>query len=158
MFVFTFNFRKTAKYALIVALAAATVIFAAARVREARAVPTAKSAYQDIAGNEARREFLAGFGWETTAEPEETVAVSVPEEFDGAFAEYAELQLSQGFSLESFKGKTLTRYTYGVTNYGGEPEGSVKANLLMSGTTVVGGDVCSVRSDGFIHGLAKPQE
>jgi hypothetical protein len=45
-----------------------------------------------------------------------------------------------------------------VTNYAGEPEGSVKANLLMSGTTVVGGDVCSVRSDGFIHGLAKPQE
>ncbi|MBQ9557340.1 MAG: DUF4830 domain-containing protein, partial [Clostridia bacterium] len=39
---------------------------------------------------------------ETTAEPEETVAVSVPDEFDGAFAEYAELQLSQGFSLESF--------------------------------------------------------
>jgi hypothetical protein len=44
MFVFTFNVRKAAKYALIVALAAATVIFAAARVRDSRAVPAAKSA------------------------------------------------------------------------------------------------------------------
>ena len=158
MFVFTFNVKKAAKYALMIALAAATVIFAAAKVRDARAVPVAKSAYQDIAGNDARREFLAGFGWETTAEPEETVAVSVPEEFDGAFAEYAELQLSQGFSLDTFKGKTLTRYTYGVTNYEGQPEGTVKANLLMSGTTVVGGDICSVLSDGFIHGFEKPQE
>lgn len=158
MFVFSFNIKKAGKYALIAALALGTVIFAAAKVRDARAVPVAKSAYQDIAGNEERREFLARFGWETTAEPEETVAVSVPETLDGAYAEYAELQTSQGFSLESFRGKTLTRYTYGVTNYEGQPEGTVKANLLMSGTTVVGGDICSVLSDGFIHGFAKPQE
>jgi len=158
MFVFSFNIKKAAKYALIALLAGATVLFAAARVRDSRAVPAAKSAYQDVAGNEARREFLAGFGWETTAEPEETVAVPVPESFDATFEEYAQLQLSQGFSLESFKGKTLTRYTYGVTNYAGQPEGSVKANLLMSGTTVVGGDICSVLSDGFIHGLTKPQD
>ena len=158
MFVFSFNIKKAGKYALIAALAVGTVIFAAAKVRDARAVQVAKSAYQDIAGNDERREFLAGFGWETTAEPEETVAVPVPETLDGVFAEYAELQTSQGFSLESFCGKTLTRYTYGVTNYEGQPEGTVKANLLMSGTTVVGGDICSVLSDGFIHGFEKPQE
>ena len=158
MFVFSFNIKKAGKYALIGALAVGTVVFAAVRVHDVRAVPVAKSAYTDVAGNEERREFLAGFGWETTAEPEETVAVFVPETLDGVYAEYAELQASQGFSLEAFCGKTLTRYTYGVTNYEGQPEGTVKANLLMSGTTVVGGDVCSVLSDGFIHGFAKPRE
>ena len=158
MFVWSFSIRKNAKYILVLALAAATVIFAAGRVKQMRAVPVAKSAYQGIADNEARRGFLRGYGWETTAETEETVAVNVPEQFDSVWNEYAELQRAQGFDIESLKGVTLVRYTYGVTNYDGEPEGTVKADLLMSGSTVVGGDICSLRSDGFIHGFEKPTD
>lgn len=123
-----------------------------------RVVPAVKSQYQGISGNEKRREFLRGFGWETTEREEETVAVSVTSEFGETYEKYAKMQRERGFSLESFKGKTLTRYIYGVTNYSGESEATVKANILMSGSTVVVGDVCSLRADGFIHGFRRPSD
>lgn len=159
MFVWSVNIRSAAKYSALLFLVAVGITLSAVAVRAGRSETVAvQSSFQGISGNEERREFLARYGWEVSAEAEETVAVKVPEEFDSVYGEYAELQRSQGFVLEKFKGRTLTRYTYGVLNYEGQPEGSVKANILMSGTTVVGGDVCSVLSDGFIHGFDRPTE
>lgn len=159
MFVWSVNIRKAARYGLIALVLAVGITLTAVGVRVGRAEPAAaQSSFQGISGNEERREFLARYGWEVSAEAEETVAVSIPEEFDSVYTQYAALQKEQGFLLEKFKGRTLTRYTYTVLNYEGQPEGSVKANILMSGTTVVGGDVCSILSDGFIHGFEKPNE
>lgn len=157
MFVWSVNIRRFGKYCALLALIAAGIGLTASAVHIGRAETVAlQSSFQGVKGNEGRIEFLARYGWEVSAEAEETVAVSVPEEFDSVYNEYAAIQREQGFLLEKFKGKTLTRYTYAVLNYEGQPEGTVKANILMSGTTVVGGDICSVLSDGFIHGFERP--
>lgn len=152
------NIRSIGKYCAAAVLVAVGIALTGTAVRFGGVQKVAvQSHFQGVRGNEERREFLAGYGWEVCAEAEETVAVSVPEEFDSVYTEYASIQKEQGFLLEKFKGKTLTRYTYTVLNYEGQPEGTVKANILMSGTTVVGGDICSILSDGFIHGFERPE-
>ena len=82
---------------------------------------------------------------------DEAIAVSASE-FDTVFAGYNELQKLQGLDLSSYKRKTLTRYTYEVTNYEGHA-GRVLANLLIYRGRVVGGDICTESKDGFIHGF-----
>ena len=57
---------------------------------------------------------------------------------------------------EEYKGKRVKRYTYEVTNYPGQASG-VRANLLVDGGMVIGGDICSLTLDGFMHGFALPR-
>ena len=64
------------------------------------------------------------------------------------------MQKEQGLSLAPYKGKEVTRYTYKVTNYEGY-EGEVYINLLVYRSKIIGGDVCSADSSGFIHGFSK---
>ena len=35
-------------------------------------------------------------------------------------------------------------------------DGSIRANLLVYDGVVIGGDVCSVALDGFMHGFERP--
>ena len=69
--------------------------------------------------------------------------------------DYLALQQSQGFDLARCRGKRVRRYTYAITNY---PTGEtgVRADLLLRRGRVVGGEVFSVRADGFLHGLLGP--
>ena len=41
-----------------------------------------------------------------------------------------------------------------IENYPGQAEG-VRANILVYKNKVIGGDVCSVELDGFMHGFAQ---
>ena len=79
--------------------------------------------------------------------------VTVPETFDKVFAAYNELQKEQGLNLSKYRGKEVTRYTFRVTNYEGY-EGKVFANVLVYRNRVIGGDVCSADTSGFVHGFA----
>ena len=99
--------------------------------------------------------FLGQFGWIVDAGSVETKEVTIPAEFDKIFAGYNELQRSQGLDLSKYKKKTVTRYTFVVTNYDGY-EGAVYANVLVYRGRVIGGDVCSADVSGFIHGFEKP--
>lgn len=99
--------------------------------------------------------FLGQFGWVVDAGSVETREVTIPAEFDKIFAGYNELQKSQGLDLSKYKKKTVTRYTFAVTNYGGY-EGTVYANVLVYRNRVIGGDICSADVNGFIHGFEKP--
>ena len=110
--------------------------------------------YTGVKSNQDRIEFLRRFGWEVNAEPNETVNVTVPEEFDQIFNGYNELQRAQGLDLGRYRKKTVTRYTYTVTNYP-DYEGTVLATLLVYRGKVIGGDICSAEATGFIHGFAK---
>ena len=109
--------------------------------------------YSKIKTNEDRIKFLSQFGWEVDAQPLEEKEVVIPAEFDKIFAGYNQIQRAQGLDLGKYKKKKLMRYTYNVTNYGGE--GTVYANLLVYRNRVVGGDICSSDAGGFVQGFEK---
>ena len=113
--------------------------------------------YNKIHENSDRLAFIEQFGWKVDATPLETVEVSIPEEFDKVYLGYNEMQKEQGLGLTKYKGKTVTRYTYNVTNYP-EYEGDVYISLLVYKNKVIGGDVCSADVNGFVHGFAAPAE
>ena len=110
--------------------------------------------YEKIRDNDDRVEFLSQFGWKVENEPLETVEVIIPTEFDTVFAGYNEIQKAQGLDLAKYKKKTVTRYTYEVTNYP-DYKGTVHANVIVYRNRVIGGDICTADMDGFIHGFEK---
>ena len=117
-------------------------------------VQTVSINYEKIRDNKDRIEFLTQFGWKVEDEPLETVEVVIPSEFDTVFAGYNEIQKAQGLDLGKYKKKTVTRYTYEVTNYPGYDD-TVHANVIVYRNRVIGGDICTADIDGFIHGFEK---
>ena len=111
--------------------------------------------YSRIKTNEDRIKFLEQFGWRVAERPVEEVEVKIPEKFDKVFTGYNEIQKRQGLDLSKYKNKTVTRYTYEITNYNGE-DGRVFANVIVYRGKVIGGDVCSADVNKFIHGFEKP--
>ena len=108
--------------------------------------------YTGVKSDDDRREFLRQFGWEVAEGKVEGVTVTIPSEFDKVFAAYNELQREQGFDLSKYRKKTVTRYTYTVTNFENE-EGTVYVNLIVYRNRVIGADICSADISGFICGL-----
>lgn len=111
--------------------------------------------YEKIKTNEDRISFLSQFGWQVETDPAQCVEVTIPVDFDAVFTGYNELQKKQGLDLTKYKKKTVTRYTYKVSNYNGY-SGTVYANVIVYKNKVVAGDICSADVDGFIHGFEKP--
>ena len=127
---------------------------------EGETAKTVSIKYEKVRSADDAAGFLSQFGWVVDAGSVETVAVTIPAEFDKIFAGYNELQKAQGLDLSKYKKKELTRYTFKVTNYG-DHEGKsytmpVYANVLVYRNRVVGGDICSADVSGFIHGFDKP--
>ena len=110
--------------------------------------------YTGAKTNDGRIEFLKKFGWEVEKTPIEEAEVTIPSELDTVFIGYNELQKLQGLDLSRYKRKTVTRYTYTVTNYP-DYDGRVFANLIIYRGRVIGGDICTEAQDGFIHGFSK---
>ena len=105
----------------------------------------------ELRSNKDRVEYLQNFGWEVEEEPLETMEVRIPQDFNGVYGEYNELQKKQGFNLEKYSGKKVTRYTYKIKNYDENEE--VIANLIIYKNKLIAGDVCSPKMGGFMHGL-----
>lgn len=110
--------------------------------------------YDKIKTEEDRVGFLSQFGWSVKGAPIEVAEITVPSEFDKIFTGYNEIQKRQGLDLSKYKNKTVTRYTYEISNYDGA-EGKVYANILVYRNKVIGGDICSADANGFIHGFEK---
>lgn len=106
--------------------------------------------YDKVSSAEDVDEFLAQFGWQTDGQAEEIETVTIPTEFDKVFAAYNEVQKEQGLNLSKYRGKEVTRYTFRITNYEGYDE-KVLANVLVYRNRVIGGDICSADTTGFIH-------
>ncbi len=104
------------------------------------------------AQTEAQRlQLLAQWGLETGDAPLEFSEVIIPEDFDETYARYNELQQACGFDLQDYRGERVMRYSYEVLNL--EGYGDVWVNLLVEEGTLIGGDIASVRLDGFMAGL-----
>ncbi len=111
------------------------------------------SDFKNIATNEDRILFLKNYGWEVDENAREIIEVTIPAKFDPIYEKYNQLQIGEGLDLEKYKGKTVKRYTYLVNNY--EYDGTVLANLLIYKNQVIGGDICSAKLDGFVHGFTQ---
>lgn len=118
------------------------------------AVEEVSYSYGKIKSSDDVEQFLSQFGWQVEDAPTEEVKVTLPDEFDKIFTAYNEMQRRQGLNLSKYKRKDVTRYTYEVTNYDGY-SGKVYANVLVYRGRVIGGDICSADTTGFIHGFEK---
>lgn len=163
MFIFTtkLNRRKIILTILVLALIiSAIILLSPTRVLVTGGesdLAMAEQAMKKKAGSdEERAEFLRGFGWEIEEKPLEICEVVIPKEFDEVYSAYNEIQKDQGYNLLKYKGKTATMYTYKVLNHpSGETE--TRANVLVYKEKVIGGDVCSLNLDGFMHGFGVPE-
>ncbi len=101
-------------------------------------------------------QFISDFGWEVNPEPDEIREVIIPSQFDEVYENYNQIQLKQGYDLKEYSGERAKSWTFTVLNYPGfEDEEYIKINILIYNGKVIGGDVCSVKLDGFMHGFAK---
>lgn len=101
-------------------------------------------------------EFINSFGWEVSDEADEIREIIIPPEFNDVFLNYNALQSEQGYDLSEYKGDRVKRWTYTVLNYPGyEGKEFIKINVLVHNGVVIGGDVCSVELNGFMHGFEK---
>ncbi|MEG1942366.1 MAG: DUF4830 domain-containing protein, partial [Angelakisella sp.] len=102
---------------------------------------------------EERVEWLQSLGWQVEEQSETAIAVTIPQEFDEIYSQYAIMQRKGGFHLERHKGKTATKYCYAITNYGDGSEAAV-ASILQRGDRVIAADLSSARLGGFLKPLA----
>jgi len=131
------------------------IVFIPTYDADAGDVPTGATVnYSKIKTDEDRIAFLKQFGWEVNPVAVEVKETKIPKEFDTVFNTYNEIQKRQGLDLANYKGKSITRYTYEITNYEGY-EGTVYANVIIYKNKVIGGDVCTADVEGFIHGFEK---
>ena len=107
-----------------------------------------------VANNDARVEFLKGFGWEVSNSPAESSQVRIPENTSEVFDRYNRLQKSQGYDLTTYAGKNVMRYVYKVNNYPNATE-PVYATLLVYKNQIIGGDITNTAPKGVIQGLKK---
>lgn len=100
--------------------------------------------------------FISQCGYEVTADPMKVEEIIIPEEFDEDYKEYNEIQKSQGFDLENFKGCRVKKWTYEVTNYDDKNKDSIiEANLLIYNGVIVGADIQNLAQDGFLKPLSE---
>ncbi len=112
--------------------------------------------YDRIKTDKQRTDFLSQFGWETEGGLVEEVEIKIPADFDKVMSSYNEIQKAQGLDLSKYKGKTVQRYTYEITNYP-DYSGTVYANVIIYKSRVIGGDICSADVKGFIQGFEMPK-
>ena len=110
----------------------------------------------NVSSNDARVEFLKGFGWDVTTSPVESGQVKVPQNASQIFERYNALQKSQGYDLTEYAGKTVMRYVYEVKNYPGATE-PVYATVLVYKDKIIGGDITDTSAKGKIQGFKMPE-
>ena len=105
--------------------------------------------------HDERMTFISQLGWQVTEEPYSVKEVIIPAEADDVYNTYNELQRSQGFDLNDYAGVRAKCWTYIIKNYEGyENQECIHINILVYDGIVIGGDVCSVELDGFMHGFS----
>lgn len=118
-------------------------------------IPAEQNLYNFNADDNAQRvEFLAKLGWQVDENPADVRNITIPEKFNDVYNNYNQLQKAQGLDLYKFKGKNCTCYTYKINNYPDFKE-NINANLIVLNGKLIGGDVCSTKLDGFMHGFKK---
>lgn len=156
MFILTARFPKKRLLAgAVTTLCCCLAVIAALVLTLGQRSVTTAAEVAGIRSNDDRVAYLAGLGWQVSAQPISTEELLIPETLDDSYASYLELQAEQGFDLTQYQGKRVKRYVYQIANYPGGVQG-VQAALLVYRDRVVGGQIQA--ADGsFVHGLAMPR-
>lgn len=110
------------------------------------------------ANSQERIAFLSQFGWRVSDEPTQVVEIIIPNEFSAVYENYNNIQKQDGFDLKDYSGKRVKCWTYQVVNYPSYEESDlIFANVLVYEGRVIGGDICSVQIDGFMHCFTPPE-
>lgn len=100
---------------------------------------------------EERQNFAKQLGFTVLSEPENVSDVIIPQEFDEVYTQYNELQKQAELDLEPYKGCTVKKWTYIITDYPEyENQTCIRLNLLVYKGKIIGGDVCNIELDGFM--------
>ena len=142
---------------IIVALAAVAAVILVLVLLLGGGDDSTSTAAPAVSDNDARVEFLKGFGWEVAASPTESGQVKIPQSPDDAYQRYNQLQKSQGYDLSQYAGKTVMRYVYKINNYPGATE-PVYATLLVYKNQIIGGDITDTAVKGHMHGFTMPAQ
>ena len=154
MFIYSFKANKKAIIGAALVITA-LIILAVVIPGQAKQTNSVLKTSLKAENNEQRVAFIRNFGYDVVNEPVETKDIIIPEQFDDTYISYNEMQISQGFDLSKYKGKSAKSYSYAVTNYPGikDSEKTVRANLIVYNSKIIAGDVCSVELAGFMHAL-----
>lgn len=109
-----------------------------------------------IRTNDQRVSYLSQYGWDVVVSPIQTRQVMIPTELSEVFERYNALQVSQGFDLTQYTGKTVTQYVYQIENYPNATD-PVYATLLIYDEQVIGADVTDTSAGGVVQGLKMPE-
>ena len=102
------------------------------------------------------REFLAGYGWESSPEPQ-CREIVIPARFSEVYEQYNSIQKEQGYDLSKYRTETVKQYTFDILNYcdkDGNAVENVEAHILVRGGEIIGGDLCSSELYGFMTGFS----
>lgn len=157
MFVYSVK-SKQIKLFLLVAFVLVTAVCLFVLARDSRETAKDGNPTLKASSHSERMAFISQYGWEVDEEPVEVCEVIIPAEFDDTYTKYNEIQKGQGFDLSAYAGMRVKRWTYSVKNYTGyENQNCIRVNLLVYEGLVIGGDVCSIELDGFMHGFSMPK-
>ncbi len=154
MFVFTakLNRKKAVLFVSLLALVVALIILCVALRGKVRPPESTPAAPLTVSNASEAAAYLKNLGWELESTPLEVRDLVIPRSFTGAYADYAALQAQQGFPIAEYGGMKATRYSFRVLNYPGA-SGEIVADLVVSGQTVIAGDIQSTAIDGFMVGI-----
>ncbi|MBR3995441.1 MAG: DUF4830 domain-containing protein [Clostridia bacterium] len=109
--------------------------------------------FDGIKTDEDLHNFIASLGIQVKTPAYNKTDVDLPRVFDAVYVKYNDIQKQQGFDLSKYCGKTLTRYTFEMTNYPlpeDSAQGKVYLTLFVYKNKVVGGDISSRDNGGFV--------
>lgn len=149
---FFVNFRLHKKVIILCLLTITAVLLAIAVIHLEKIGNSVSVAESKITDELTIEEYITSFGPKIDVKQCKVDTITVPYEFSEVYSSYNELQKSQGFDLERYKGIELTRYTYPVLNYPDNGK-SVFVEVLTLDGRVVAADIYSTDSDGFMMPL-----
>ena len=159
MFVFSFKFPKKGFISCTIGVVAFAFItlLAINNYNNIHAESVMKKYETKVRNNNDRVTFLSQLGWTVNSEPLEIEEIEIPNTFNSTYDEYNQLQISQGFNLKKYKGKTCRLFSYRIPNYP-DTRVDVRANLIVYNNKLIGGDISSDKFKGFMHSLMKNQK
>ncbi|MCI5893330.1 MAG: DUF4830 domain-containing protein [Clostridiales bacterium] len=101
----------------------------------------------DSSTNTANIEYITTYGWQVDSSPIEIAHVRLPEDLNSLYRTYNSLAAAQGYTLENYCGKNVTRYSYKVNNHK-ESSGDVRANIYVYKSQIIAADISILKPDG----------